>query len=306
MTSTIGRTLHGATKDELAAVEGIGALETLCKVIGSADHVANTLIEWSDEEFFAQLWQELQARNAQGTSQDGSTGILHQEGIQGRVPNGAGRDSKDSGIFDETAAAYIGRRKAAEKLLVGALADSHTKAFRAYMAHVQWTTIGDAAIMDDASQMSITPELDEPLRTLKSNFEFLSKALSAASLRRVWREALDKLQDILWNGVLLRQTFTTLGAAQFAHDGAAIFSLIEHYIPGASAALNALRQGLQLVSLPAEPTNGISLKEASDRAFASNQEARGMLQDLGLGALTPMNARHILERRIENSENVGW
>ncbi|PHH58852.1 hypothetical protein CDD81_4272 [Ophiocordyceps australis] len=306
MTSTIGRTLHGATKDELAAVEGIGALETLCKVIGSADHVANTLMEWSDEEFFAQLWQELQVRHAQGTSQDGSTGILYQEGIQGRVPNGAGRDSQDSGIFDETAAAYITRRKAAEKLLVGALADSHTKAFRAYMTHVQWTTIGDAAIMDDASQLSVTPELDEPLRTLKSNFEFLCKALSSASLRRVWCEALDKLQDMLWNGVLLRQSFTTLGAAQFAHDGTAIFSLIEHYIPGASAALDALRQGLQLVSLPAEPTKGISLKEASDRAFASNQEARAMLQDLGLDALTPMNARYILNRRIENSENVGW
>lgn len=52
MTSTLGRTLHGATKEQLAAIEGVGALETLCKVIGSADHIANTLNEWSDDEVF--------------------------------------------------------------------------------------------------------------------------------------------------------------------------------------------------------------------------------------------------------------
>lgn len=50
ITSTLGRTLHGASKDQLAALEGTGAFETLCKVIGSSDHIANILTEWSDEE----------------------------------------------------------------------------------------------------------------------------------------------------------------------------------------------------------------------------------------------------------------
>jgi hypothetical protein len=50
ITSTLGRTLHGATREQLAALEGTGALEALCKVIGSADHIATTLTEWSDEE----------------------------------------------------------------------------------------------------------------------------------------------------------------------------------------------------------------------------------------------------------------
>ena len=49
ITSTLGRTLHGATKEQMAALEGTGSLETLCKVIGSADHLANVLTEWSDE-----------------------------------------------------------------------------------------------------------------------------------------------------------------------------------------------------------------------------------------------------------------
>ena len=50
ITSTLGRTLHGATKEQLAALEGTGGLESLCKVLGSADHVVNTLKDWSNEE----------------------------------------------------------------------------------------------------------------------------------------------------------------------------------------------------------------------------------------------------------------
>ena len=49
ITSTVGRAF-GVTKEQLAALEGTGALETLCKVYGSADHVVNTLQEWSNEE----------------------------------------------------------------------------------------------------------------------------------------------------------------------------------------------------------------------------------------------------------------
>jgi RAD50-interacting protein 1 len=48
--STVGRTLHGVTKDQIAALDGVGAFETLCKVYGSADHIVSVLKEWSNEE----------------------------------------------------------------------------------------------------------------------------------------------------------------------------------------------------------------------------------------------------------------
>ncbi|GJN71302.1 hypothetical protein PLICBS_005365 [Purpureocillium lilacinum] len=316
ITSTLGRTLHGATREQLTALEGTGALETLCKVIGSADHVANTLSEWSDEEFFATLWEELQARDTKRKRLSGMSEASEHDGALNRVSSNLGQGSEDSGIFDETVAAYTMRRKGAEQLLVGALAESHAKALRSYLHHVQWTTVGETAVLDDPSQLSITPELDEPLRILKRNLDFLSRALSTASFRRVWHDALDKLQDTLWNGVLLKQSFTTLGAAQFAHDGAAIFALVDRYIPGGSAALEALREGMRLLNLPASadpaadgegaPAGTITLKDASDRAFTDNDAARKVLEELGLEALTPLNARHILQRRVENNENIGW
>ncbi|KAL7820709.1 TIP-1 family domain-containing protein [Trichoderma gracile] len=310
LTSTLGRTIHGVTKEQLAALEGTGALETLCKVIGSADHIANTLSEWGDEEFFVILWDQLHKRE--------SRQIRHQTSAIASVV-GAGDDLKErtvaavdegdenGAIFDETIAAYTNRRQAGEGLLVGALVESHSKALRAYTHNVQWTTVGESATLDDSSALSITPELDEPLSVLKRNLEFLSKALSAASYRRVWRDALDKLQDLLWSSVLTRQTFTTLGAAQFAHDCASIFSLVDRFIPNGSAALEALREGLVLLNLPATAEGeGMTLKQASDRAFRDNDEARRVLEELELVALTPLNARQILQKRVENNENVGW
>jgi len=169
---------------------------------------------------------------------------------------------------------------------------------------------------DDPSQLSITPELDQPLAILKRNLNFLIKALSSASFRRVWRGALSKLQDLLWNSVLLKQTFTTLGAAQFAHDGGALFAVIERYIPGGSRAMDELREGMQLLNLPTKApessdegaggSGAMTLKTASERAFMDNSEARAVLGELGLQTLSPANARYILQRRVENNENIGW
>lgn len=289
MTSTLGRTLHGASKEQLAALQGLGALETLCKVIGIADHIVNCLTDWGDEEFFTVLWDEL-LRSDKAPEDDFQPS----------------RD-KDGAIFDETIGAFAARRKAAEDLLVASLTDAHAKAFRGYTQKVQWTTVGESAMLDDLSDLSITPELDEPLAILKQNFEFLVKTLSSASYRRVWRESLRKVQDLLWTSILMRQSFTTLGAAQFAFDQQALMAMVERYIPSGSSAFEMLSEGTRLLSLPTEGTPGVmTLKEASDRVFKDNDEARKVLEELRLEGLGNGNARAILQRRVENSENIGW
>ncbi|KAM5352021.1 hypothetical protein ACJ41O_004744 [Fusarium nematophilum] len=305
MSSTLGRTL-GGNKEELAVLEGTGAFEVLCKVIGSADHIVNTLRDWSNEEFFVSLWDELQTRAAHRASQGNNiTSTMSYDDVKGRTSTAVGQEREDGALFDETVTAYSMRRKAAQELLVGALVESHSKAFRAYSTRVQWTTVGETAVLDEAT---ITPELDEPLRILQRNFDFLIKALSTAAFRRIWRDALGKLQDHLWQSVLLRQSFTTYGATQFRRDGAALVAVVERYIPGGSSTLDSLTEGMRLLGLPIEAgePGGLTLKEASDRVFKDNDEARKVLEELQLEELTPQNARNILQRRVENNENVGW
>lgn len=279
-------------------------------------------------QFFVSLWDELQARAAKRTSD--FTSNMTYDDVKGRTSSSVGVE-EDGGLFDETISAYGMRRKGAQDLLVRALDTAHSKALRTYVTRVQWTTIGDSALLgkfrkfstdnmrrltcdaEDPSQLTISPELDQPLHILRGNFEFLAKAISTACYRRIWREALGKVQDQLWHDVLIRQTFSTFGAAQFARDVAAVFALVDRFIPHGSAAMHTLSEGLRLLNLPTEPERpkdgdsaSMALKEASDRVFTDNDEARKVLEELQLQALTPANARLILQRRVENSENVGW
>ena len=56
LTSTVGRTLHGGSKKQLAALEGTGAFDSLCKVLGSSDYVARTLEAWAMDEVCFLSW----------------------------------------------------------------------------------------------------------------------------------------------------------------------------------------------------------------------------------------------------------
>lgn len=101
----------------------------------------------------------------------------------------------------------------------------------------------------------------------------------------------------------MTQSFTTLGAAQFARDLDTISSLVDRHIPDGSAALGTLQDGSRLLNLPLETSDGaVSLQQASDRVFTDNSEAKKLLAELGLESLTPANGRKILQRRVENSE----
>jgi RAD50-interacting protein 1 len=112
----------------------------------------------------------------------------------------------------------------------------------------------------------------------------------------------------------MRQSFTTFGATQFSRDGSALFALVDRYIPSGSAAMASLHDGMRLLTLPVEADDqgegargkALTLKEASDRVFVDNDEARKVLDELQLDTLTPQKARNILQRRVENSENVEW
>ncbi|KXJ90147.1 RINT-1 family protein [Microdochium bolleyi] len=299
ITSTLGRTLHGVTKEQLAALEGTGTLETLCKVLSSADHIITTLEIWSNEEFFVTLWDKLQARATTVGDEDDLAGGLSYEQVKGRTSSSVGLDGDGGILFDETITSYRNRRKAAEAFLVSALVSSHQKAFRAYLSKTEWSIVsGDS---DDTAILSITLELDEPLRTMKQNFEFLQPALSTTVFRRLLRESLTRLSDLLWENVLMRYTFTMLGAAQFARDLEAITSLIDRFIPDGSSALSAILEGASVLNLPLEPVDGaLGLQQASDRFFKDNTEAKAALEEMGVESLTPAHARQIVQKRAEN------
>lgn len=127
--------------------------------------------------------------------------------------------------------------------------------------------------------------------------------------RRVWRAALEQLNNSLWSDVLMANRFTAAGAAQFARDVAAIAALVERYIPDGSAALTSVSEALRLLNLPLEEeegekekAEGLTLRRVTDRMFTDNAEAKKVLEELGMVMLTPSHGRQVLQRRVENVE----
>ncbi|KAK4032279.1 RINT1-like protein [Parachaetomium inaequale] len=299
ITSTVGRAF-GVTKEQLAALEGTGALETLCRVYGSADQIVNTLRDWSNEEFFVTLWEQLQTRAKVTEDQSNLAGGMSYDHVRDKTSAAIGKEDDDGVLFDETIAAYSQRRKRAAEFLSEALVESHRKAFKAYLHRPQWSTIAD----DAAGDLAVTAELDEPLRILKRDLDFLQRALGTAVFRRVWREALEKLNNTLWSDVLMSHRFTASGAAQFSRDLHAVAALVERFIPDGSTALGSLTDALRLLNLPVDPQEGggMSLKKATDMVFTDNAEAKKVLEELDIDSLTSANARQILQRRVENAE----
>jgi hypothetical protein len=199
LTSTMGRTLHGVTKEQLAALEGTGTLETLCKVYGSSDHIVNTLKDWSNEEFFVALWEQLQTRAKKPEDQGNLAGGMTYEQVKDRTSSAVGTEEDDGVLFDETIAAYRQRRQRAQDFLVDAVVESHQKAFSAYLKRPQWTTINEdpsasklETYLEDippwlmrfpveASQLAVTAELDEPLRVSPPTLETASQPQVSSS-----------------------------------------------------------------------------------------------------------------------------
>ena len=165
--------------------------------------------------------------------------------------------------------------------------------------------------------MAITAELDQPLQvsppasisvlvltllqTLRDNAIYLRDTISYAAYRRIWRECFDTLQDLLFQEVLLKQNFTTLGAARLMGDMAAIQSVVDSTSRGAGSALSMpkLKDGVTLLNVPLEAVEGsMPLKEVYEKVWSVTQSDE-VLEQLGLTKLTSLEARKIMQNRIE-------
>lgn len=163
ITSTVGRTLHGVTKEQQAALEGTGGLESLCKVYGSAEHVVNTLRDWGNEivsdfnhgivmaaavlttlKFFVELWEELQKKAKYTALEDNLAGPMSYTDVKNSTSAFVGSD-EDGGVFDETITAFQKRRDHSERLMVEAIKYGFPGTLRPYLSKPQWLTVDEEA-----------------------------------------------------------------------------------------------------------------------------------------------------------------
>ncbi|KAI9844885.1 MAG: hypothetical protein M1837_005171 [Sclerophora amabilis] len=300
-TSSVVRAVQGVSKDDKASARGISGLERLCRIYGSAEYLEKAMEDWSDDLFFLELWDELQDRARRSTGSK-LAGPMSLEDVAERTSNAVGSEADSGALFDETADAYKRTRVQAEEVIIELLVSNIRDVFKPYSRINPWSSVDVDS--SNSSNMSVSAELDGVLQQLKSFFSYLSSVLGRAPLRRVSRQLLLSMQTYLWEYVLMRNTFSSYGAKQFAQDVDGIWAVIDAYVGPGQAALGMrkLKEGLALLTLPvhaSDEEDGFRLGEIEQQMFASNEQARSALEEMGLLLLSESESRSILERRVE-------
>lgn len=310
-TSALARAVQGVSKEEQAQLQGLGGLERLCRVYGSADYLEKKMRDWSDDVFFLELWDELQFR---ARSRSGRTVAkdMTVEDIAGRTSSVVGSEDDSGALFDETASAYRKLRIRTEGILQDLLGHDVRQSLRPYGRINPWSSLASEM---SASSLAITAELDSAVQLLASYLSFLSKVLAEAPLKRICRQLALSMQTFLWDHVLMRNNFSTSGVAQFTRDLYALCEVFDRYLgPGqGQIGMKKLREAVGLLGMPIKPKQedggedgvsggeGLGIWEVEKRVFRDNESAREVLEELGIESLTETEARSVLERRLELS-----
>lgn len=312
VTSALARAVQGVSKEEHAQLQGLGGLERLCRVYGSADYLEKKMRDWSDDVFFLELWDELQFR---ARSRSGRTVAkdMTVEDVAGRTSSVVGSEDDSGALFDETANAYRRLRIRTEGIMQDLLSHDIRQSLRPYGRINPWSSLSSDSV--PASSLSITAELDSAVQHLAAYLSFLSKVLAEAPLKRTCRQLALSMQSFLWDHVLMRNNFSTSGVAQFTRDLYALWEVFDRYLgPGqGETGMRKLKEAVGLLGMSIAPTReeggadevgggeGLSIWEVEKRMFRDNESAREVLEELGIESLTETEARSVLERRLELS-----
>lgn len=273
MTSRVGRTMQGIAASDLASIQGVGALDRLCRIFGSAEYLEKALRDWSDDVFFLDLWTELQSR-AQNNS-----------GIQSRPSSAAGpresrstaaalniadiasrtsktlidshldeMDDTNGALFDETANAYARLRARSESVIVETLTTRIREVMRPYTKSSIWTTL--TTTEDLPSEPSL--ELQPVLSLLDESLTFLAGALAPLPMRQIGRSLVKVVDAYVFDRLLMMHTFAKHGARQLELDVESIVKLFERKVGGA-VGRNGMRrclEGVRLLRLKVKASGG--------------------------------------------------
>jgi hypothetical protein len=220
-----------------------------------------------------------------------------------------GEEEFESGaLFDETASAYSRIRARTEGIMSELLNNNVRQAVAPYTKINPWATLSPIQTGGADSPSSTTAELDGLLQTLQTILAYLVRALGTVPLRRLVKQMLQTLESTIMNQIM-RHTFSGAGVAQLAIDINAVGSVVTRAVDAAmvDVGMGKLYQAVKLLGLPIKPSKDdnesgdeLGLFEVSKHLFeSSGEDARSVLDELGLDKLTVGEARKTLARRVE-------
>ena len=328
---TAGRIITGQAADEALGAAG---LNTLVKIFGSAEYLERKMMDWSDDVFFLELWEELQDRASQHTTSSGSIGRnLSVDQVAAKTSSTLRNTDEifesDSGaLFDETASAYRRLREQSESELVRLFQINARNSIRALQNVSIWASVSRTEA--DISSLTPSSALDSFTQTIAPLLEVIGKTLSTGPLKRIVKQVSHTLQDELYDRLLLKHNFSGAGANQFQRDVMAICQTIDSAIKlngEAERHIGRLQDAIKLFTLPIRGNDKsndaaddgwgfdedegdgeveldfdekkLGLWQAEKAIFQDNISARKLLESMGLADISEADARNIIQRRVE-------
>ena len=301
--ASIARTVHGISKEAQADLRSFGGLERLCRVYGSAEYLERKMSDWSDDIFFLELWDELQDR-ALADSGRIVVGSMSLQYIEERTSGALGHPEESGTLFDVTAVNYQRLRTRAEASIQDMLSRSIRELLRPYGSVNLWSSLSSVP----SNSLALSAELDATVQQLDEYLSFLAKVLSQVPLRRIVRHIALIIQTYLWDSVLMRNTFSASGIAQFQRDIDAVWGTIDRWVGERQGemSMRKLKEALILMQLPVQNKNGNegdkdvspTLQEVDRKVFEDQVGAREVLDELGFEVLELRDVRNVLQRMI--------
>ncbi|KAF8437405.1 TIP-1 family-domain-containing protein [Terfezia claveryi] len=331
LSSSIARAVQGTSKEEADALKGIPGLERLCRVYGSAMYLEGCMRDWGEDVFFLEIWEELHDRSLNQSNQDKDkqvAGNMTIQDVADKTSSAVVSGDDDGALFDETAGAFKSLQERTEEMIIEHVGNSVIEELRAYTRITIWSSIeSDHTGSEDSNQphstLTISPEIAQPLATLSSFYAYTSRVLTAPAFRRIVRQTMALVQTHILDYVVARSQFSAFGARQLARDCTELWAVSVQFAPPlvVEGVTRRLKETCLLLILPM--TDGdevperegfqdvleeaglgvgkslIGIRTAVGRAFEDNEEARGVMEELGIRELLVAEVRGVLRRRVE-------
>ncbi|KAG1754984.1 RINT-1 family protein [Suillus paluster] len=195
--------VEGPKTDSRKLTGGIEGSQRLCKALLSARYVEFAMQRWGEEEFFLELWTEINHRAALRTRAE----------MHPLLPNSANsRSSKSDApeytIFEELITQYTNLASRAEDILVGQVCGETEIALRPhFVAITSPKDGGDAQHADDG--IAVPPSLLPSIALLSAHLTFLRNTLPTAVTTHIYRRIAARISEhILQREVLFRPGLT--------------------------------------------------------------------------------------------------
>eukprot|EP00898_Chlorokybus_atmophyticus_P001344 jgi/Chlat1/220/Chrsp1S03040 len=247
LSSFIERLGYRCNEEEArTALSDTSSLISVAMCINAAHYIQHFLSDWSEQVFCASLQHHLQ----QVTTSANSDAVSSLFG-------------KDTEFLTEFQEEWSGKLAAA---MVRGF-DARSSGYRRKKS--RWSVPSE----DAAKPINMTTELFEALEVLQQQLGALAESLDEELFTQLWRRVAELVDASIFEGLVLKATFSLLGAEQLELDMSAVFSVLSPYCSRPQAFFPMLRDACTILQLPVA-----AVAELADASTTDELRKHGILR----------------------------